>query len=246
MELARRGRKRRLGVEDEYWHLIMAGVGTVEACKLVGIGRKTGYRWRAEHGGSPPLRRVGRERSNRYLSLLERQRIATLRRQKCSMREIACRLGRTPSTSSRELRRNIAPHDVGGYDGDLAHSRARERLERPRGGRFVTEPGLRAVVQAKLELEWSPEQIAAWLRSEYPDRPRWHVCHETIYQALYNGGTCGLSRQLTKKLRTGRPLRKRRRRAHDARHDSSRRRSSSTTGQLWSTNGAAWATGKAT
>lgn len=163
----------------------------------------------------PPLRRVEQDRSERYLSLLERQRIATLRRQGLSMREIARRLGRSPSTISREVRRNSAWQDVGGYDGDLAHSRARERLERPRGGRFSSEPGLPEAVQAKLELEWSPEQIAAWLRAEYPDRPRWHVCHETIYQALYNGASGGLSRRLTKKLRTGRPLRKRRRRAHE-------------------------------
>ena len=213
--MARRGRKRRLGIEDEYWHLILTGVGTVEACKMVGIGRKTGYRWRAERGGLPPLRRVERERSDRYLSLLERQRIATLRRQRLSIREIARQLGRSPSTISRELRRNSASHDVGGYDGDLAHSRARERLERPRGGRLASESGLREAIQARLELEWSPEQISAWLRTAYPDRPRWHVCHETIYQALYNGGNGGLSRQLTRQLRTGRPLRKRRRRAHE-------------------------------
>ena len=71
------------------------------------------------------------------------------------------------------------------------------------------------MVQERLELEWSPEQIAAWLRDTYPDRPDWHVCHETIYQALYHGGPRGLSRQLTAKLRTGRPLRKRRRRADE-------------------------------
>ena len=215
MELARRGRKRRLGIEDEYWQLILTGVGTVEACKLVGIGRKTGYRWRAERGGMPPLRRVERDRSDRYLTLLERQRIATLRRQGHSMREVARRLGRSPATISRELRRNTAAHDVGGYDGDLAHHRARERLERPRGGRLVSEPRLREAIQAKLELEWSPEQIAAWLRAEYPERRSWQVCHETIYQALHNGAKGGLSRQLTRKLRTGRPLRKRRRRAHE-------------------------------
>jgi transposase, IS30 family len=91
----------------------------------------------------------------------------------------------------------------------------RERLERPRGGRLTSEPGLAEAVQAKLELEWSPEQIAAWLRTAYPDRPAWQVCHETIYQALYHGGRGGLSRQLTRRLRTGRPLRKRRRRAHE-------------------------------
>lgn len=73
------------------------------------------------------------------------------------------------------------------------------------------------MVQAGLELEWSPEQIAAHLRRTYPDHPGWHVCHETIYQALYHGGKGGLSRQLTRRLRTGRPLRKRRRRTDQRR-----------------------------
>jgi IS30 family transposase len=76
---------------------------------------------------------------------------------------------------------------------------------------------LRDEVQAKLELEWSPEQIAAWLRATYPDRATWHVCHETIYQALYHGGKGGLRRELTRRLRTGRPLRKRRRQSHQRR-----------------------------
>ena len=84
-----------------------------------------------------------------------------------------------------------------------------------RSGRLIDDTELRAVVQAALELEWSPEQIAAWLREAYPGPSDWHVCHETIYQALYHGGTRGLSRQLTVKLRTGRPLRKRRRRADE-------------------------------
>ena len=103
-------------------------------------------------------------------------------------------------------------HDRGCYDGDLAHARARERARRPRRGRLLADAGLRAEVQVRLELEWSPEQIAAHLRRMFPDRPSWHLCHETIYQALYNGGKGGLSRQLTRRLRTGRPLRKRRRR----------------------------------
>ncbi|MFF4795640.1 IS30 family transposase [Streptomyces sp. NPDC001276] len=154
------------------------------------------------------------ERSGRYLSLLERQRIATLRERGLSVRAIAARLGRAPSTISRELRRNILAHDGGVYDGDLAHARAHQRLRRPRTGRLLRDAQLRAEVQAKLELEWSPEQIAAHLRRAWPDRPEWHLCHETIYQALYQGGKGGLSRTLTKKLRTGRPLRKRRRRAH--------------------------------
>lgn len=67
------------------------------------------------------------------------------------------------------------------------------------------------MVQDKLELEWSPEQIAAFLRADFPYRPEWHLAHETIYQALYCGNS-GLSRTLTRKLRTRRPLRRRRRR----------------------------------
>jgi transposase, IS30 family len=214
--MGRRGRKRRLDVESEYWLLLAAGVGTVEACKRLGIGRKTGYRWRAEHGGLPPAALGEGVRSQRYLSLLERQRIATLRRDGLGVRGIARELGRSPSTVSRELRRNTAAHDRS-YDGDLAHARARERLRRPRRGRLLVDVELRALVEAKLELEWSPEQIAGWLRTAFPDRSGWHVCHETIYQALYLGGRGGLRRQLTRRLRTGRPLRKRRRRAAERR-----------------------------
>jgi IS30 family transposase len=215
--MARRGRKRQLDTESVYWQLLLSGTGTVEACRAVGIGRKTGYRWRAENGGLPPVRLAEAARSGRYLSLLERQRIATLHRQGLGVRAIAERLGRAPSTVSRELRRNMRAHDRGIYDSDLAHARARERTRRPRRARLIEDPALRAVVQAGLELEWSPEQIASHLRRAYPGRPDWHVCHETIYQALYHGGKGGLSRQLTRRLRTGRPLRKRRRRSDQRR-----------------------------
>jgi transposase, IS30 family len=209
--MTRRGRKRRLVLEDEYWKLILDGVPTVEACRQIGIGRKTGYRWRAEAGGLPPGRIAEEIRSSRYLSLLERQRIATLRERGLGVREIARRLGRAASTVSRELRRHLKPHDKGMYDADLAHARARDNARRQRAGTLVVDPELRDVVKAKLEDTWSPQQISAWLRSEYPDRPAWHICHETIYQALYLGRKSGLSRALTAKLRTGRPLRKRRR-----------------------------------
>jgi lambda repressor-like predicted transcriptional regulator len=156
--------------------------------KLLGISRKTGYRWRAENGGLPPGRLAESSRSGRYLSLLERQRIATLRERGLGVREIARRLGRSPSTISRELRRHLRAHDRGIYDGDLAHTRARERSRRPRRPLLAREPELRRIVQDKLEQEWSPAQIAANLRETYPDRPAWHLCHETIYQAFYHGG----------------------------------------------------------
>jgi IS30 family transposase len=215
--MGRRGRKRQLDVETEYWQLLKAGVGTVAACKLVGITRKTGYRWRAENGGIPPVRLAETARTSRYLSLLERQRIATLHGRGHGVREIARLLSRAPSTVSRELHRNLRPWDNDVYDGDLAHARARQRARRIRRARLDRDQALREVVQAKLEVEWSPQQIAAHLRAAYPHRPEWHVCHETIYQALYHGGKGGLSRQLTRRLRTGRPLRKRRRRADQRR-----------------------------
>jgi IS30 family transposase len=77
---------------------------------------------------------------------------------------------------------------------------------------LILDEALRGEVQRLLELDWSPEQIAQQLRRSWPGRRGWHVCHETIYQALYHGGKGGLSRSLTRRLRTGRPLRKRRRR----------------------------------
>ena len=206
-----RGRKRRLDLEGEYWRLLSAGMGTVEACKEIGVGRKTGFRWRQENGGLPPSHVNEDEHSGRYLSHFERQRISTLAERGHGAREIPRRLERAPSTISRELRRNRSGHDRGGYDGDLAHARAHERAKRPRESRLGRYEELREVVADKLELEWSPEQIAIHLRGAYPSRPEWHLCAETIYQALYLPGKSGLSRTLVRKLRTGRLMRKRRR-----------------------------------
>ena len=215
--MGRPGRKRRLALEDEYWKLMTAGVGTVEACRRLGIGRTTGYYWRSQRGGLPPT--VLREdlRSSRFLSLLERERIAVLREQGCGVREIGRRLGRAPSTISREPRRNVRDGDSGVYDAGLAHARAREHARRVRRTVFARDEQLRTMVQAKLLVQWSPEQIAGWLRTEYPDQLHWHVCHETIYQGLYFGGSRGLTRDLARNLRTGRGLRMRRRSARSRR-----------------------------
>lgn len=71
---------------------------------------------------------------------------------------------------------------------------------------FARDLELRLLVQGKLQLQWSREQIVGWLRTQHPDRPEWHVCHETIYQGIYFGGDCDLERELARNLRTGRGL----------------------------------------
>ncbi|MFF4977971.1 transposase [Streptomyces sp. NPDC001083] len=169
--MARRRRKRRLELEAEYWRLLAAGVGSVEACRRVGIGRKTGYRRREENGGPQPDCLPEISRSGRYLSLLERRRIASMRSRGLAIREMAGLLGRTPSTVSRELRRNSRPHDYGRYDADLAHHRGRERAGRPRRSKLSTDPELKAEIEDKLTLEWSPEQIAAQVTKGPVTRP---------------------------------------------------------------------------
>ena len=107
--MARRGRKIDLTREIRYWEILSQGIGTIEACRLVGVSRKTGYRWRAEMGGmltkNPPAS------SGRYLSLFERQRIASWHDRGVRIREIARHIGRSPSTVSRKLRRNARDWD---------------------------------------------------------------------------------------------------------------------------------------
>lgn len=153
--------------------------------------------------------------SSRYLSEDERIRIADLRREKRSVRAIAAKLGRSPSTISRELRRNcnanVRPNHPSYYRPFAAHKRAESRRPRPKPRRIETCSELREYIQARLDEKWSPEQIANVLRREFPDRPEMHVTHETIYRALYAQAKGGLWREISRHLRTGRCMRKRRR-----------------------------------
>lgn len=159
----------------------------------------------------------GRPISCRYLSEEERIRIADLRREKKSIRSIAAELGRSPSTISREIRRNhnpnLRPSHPSYYRPFAAHKRAETRRARPKTRRIETCPELREFIQARLDEKWSPEQIANVLRREFPDRPEMHVTHETIYRALYAQARTGLWREISRRLRTGRCMRKRRRRS---------------------------------
>jgi IS30 family transposase len=201
---------------DQFAALIARGVSNAQACRIVGVNRRTGKRWR--HGRTitsssgerlhhPPVV-TGRRREvcARYLSEDERVRIGDLHRTGRRVRAIATELGRPPSTISRELRRNAEP-EGGQYRPFAAQRRAAERRARPGRGKLLADPQLQEYVQARLGQDWSPEQIAAALRREFPDRPDRHLVTETICQAIYRrDGSLNRDRTL---LRTGRRRRRR-------------------------------------
>ena len=151
-----------------------------------------------------------REISPRYLSEDERVRIADLRRAGAGVRAIAEQTGRSPSTISRELRRNRDP-GTGQYRPFTAHKLAARRRVRPRAGKIARDEVLRQFVQDRLAERWSPEQISQALRGQFPGEAARHVVHETIYQAVYCPELVGFPRELAAQaLRS----RRRRRRPH--------------------------------
>ena len=203
-------------MEREFWRLIAAGRPTVVAAVEAGVSETVGSRWFRDGGGMATVELA--EPSGRYLSVTEREEIAVLNG-RMSVRAIARQLGRSPSTISRELRRNSGGGQPHRYRMNIAQAAADRRARRPKVGKLVSHPPLREYVQAKLEGDqrWSPEQIARRLRIDFPDDERMQVCHETIYQALYVQGRGALRRELTACLRTGRALRKPRRRVDERR-----------------------------
>jgi IS30 family transposase len=155
--------------------------------------------------------------SARYLSEEERVVLADLHRRGHTARVIATEMGRSPSTISRELRRNRDP-DTGRYGPFTAHRLAAQRRERPGRGKIINDPVLRKFVAGRLRTRWSPEQISHALRVEYPDDPWRHLVPETIYQAVYRPELGGLVREFPRALRTGQRRRKPHRRP-DARRE---------------------------
>ena len=143
--------------------------------------------------------------SSRQLSLEDREEISRGLAADESLRCIARRLGRAPSTISREVDRNGGRRR---YRALRAEQAARERAKRPKPAKLAVDPLLRLVVADKLAKRWSPEQIAGWLTRQYPDRPEMHVSHETIYRSLFVQSRGALRRELTKHLRSGRGVRR--------------------------------------
>lgn len=146
-----------------------------------------------------------RRRSKRELSLLEREEILQGLAVGQSCRAIARALGRAASSVSREVKRNGGRQHYRATRAELA---ALVRRQRPKLSKLALHPRLRCEVEAGLRLDWSPQQIAARLKLEYPGRPEMQISHETIYLSLYVQGRGTLRKELTAHLRSQRMRRR--------------------------------------
>jgi transposase, IS30 family len=203
-EMGRPGPSRE--VQVAFWDGIRAGLGVDEAAAAAGLGRQSGSRLVRAAGGVKQVAPRAPS-SGRFLRAWEREEIAVGLAAGLSCRQIAARLapGRAASTVSREVRRNSVR---GVYRAHLAAREAQGRARRPKPAKLAASPGLRAWVEGKLALRWSPEQVSARLEEEFPDRPEMRVSPETIYQSLYVQGRGALRRELAACLRSGRAVRR--------------------------------------
>jgi IS30 family transposase len=156
----------------------------------------------AETGG---IRPAPRRRSRLALSLAEREEISRDLAGCLSLRTIATRLGRSPSTISREVSRNGGRQ---GYRASQADQAAWDRAHRPKACKLVENRTLARLVARKLQLEWSPEQVAGWLKHTYPDNENYQVSHETIYKSLFIQARGALKKELLQHLRRTRGMRR--------------------------------------
>ncbi len=179
-----------------------------EGESLSDIGRALGKHAGSIHGvvsasgGIVPATRI---RAPISLSLAEREEISRGIVSGLSIRGVASRIGRSPSTVSREISRN------GGrlrYRAAEADEVAWNRSRRPKLCRLATQHRLRYIVARKLQLDWSPQQISGWLAKQYPDRDDMKVSHETIYRSLFIQARGVLKKELVKHLRSRRMMRR--------------------------------------
>jgi transposase, IS30 family len=173
------------------------------------VDYNSGMRMNADPAAPVSVALLQKQLDPRFLSLEERERIRDLVRGGLSLRQVATQLGRSPSTISREITRNHSAGNV--YHPFAAHRKAAARRPRPKRSKLSTHPRLRAYVEGKLALRWSPEQISRSLVQQFPTDREMRVTHEPIYQALYLQGRGELRRELTTALRTGRARRRPRR-----------------------------------
>ena len=202
--MARTRRRRMFTAAEsaEIWDRWQRGEGLKLIGRVFGRTSSSIFQHLKPHGG---IRPVPRQRSRRALSLDDREEISRGVAAGVSLRSVARRLGRAPSTISRELRRNGGRR---AYRAAAADRRAWDRALRPKPCKLALHAPLRQLVAARLEDNWSPEQIAGWLRHTYPDDEAYQVSHETIYRSLFVQARGVLKKDLQAHLRSGRAIRR--------------------------------------
>jgi IS30 family transposase len=191
-----------------FWAAIARGEFITDAAAQAGTHRKKSRKSLAAAGGVRPRR--GRDLKRRCLTFAEREEIAVGRAGRESIRAIAARLRRRPSTVSRELARNVTGESTSSgepyaasYRARTAHAMASERAGAP--NRRSSPPTRRCATSfRKISKTYSPEQISGRLRVRFPDTPEMWVSTETIYQSIYVQSRGALRRDLARCLRTGR------------------------------------------
>jgi IS30 family transposase len=187
---------------DQLWTRMRAGHAPKPTARELGLNTSTARDYLHRCGG---IRPVPRHRATGRLSAAEREEISRGLAAGQSLRSIAAGLGRAASTVSREVAAN------GGrprYRAARAEQQAWIRSARPKRCKLAEQPVLRDIVVEKLRRRWSPQQIAGWLKTTYPDDPEMQVSHETIYRTLFIQSRGALRKELTAHLRTKRVTRR--------------------------------------
>jgi len=196
------GRRLRPAERTEIHRRVAHGETHRMVAAAIGCSTKSIQRLFIRTGGFAPAARI---RSPLRLSLAEREEISRCVAAGDSLRAVARRLGRAPSTIAREVRPNGGRS---GYRAYQAERRAWQQARRPRAGKLARSPRLRIVVERWLARRWSPQQIAHRLPLAYPADSSMRVSHETIYRSLFVQARGALRRELTRYLRTGRTQRR--------------------------------------
>lgn len=204
MEREWTGNAKRLSQADrlEIERRVRSGETFATTAAAVGCSMKSIQRYLAATGG---LKSRLKERSSLRLSMAEREEVSRGLVAGDSLREIARRLDRAPSTISREVAWNGERDDYRAWSADAA---ALERGRRPKPAKLSLDSRLCREVELGLQARWSPQQISAHLIREYPDDVDMRVSHETIYKTLFVQARGALRKELTLCLRTARTQRR--------------------------------------
>ncbi|WP_327167527.1 IS30 family transposase [Streptomyces subrutilus] len=189
--------------QDEIWRRWREGESFNSMGRALGSPMHRIRAFLAQSGG---VRTTPQRRAGRHLTPADREEISRGLAVGDSARQMARRLGRAASTVSREIARNGGRER---YRAAAADMEAYQRARRPKVAKLSQLPALRAIVEEKLRLHWSPEQVSGWLRRRFPGDVAMQVSHEAIYLALFDPRRrAAIDRALTQRLRTGRPIRR--------------------------------------